>query len=119
MVDYKEFTDENGRCVLLYSSTKELIIQKSYLSEKNCSSNVSNSTLELIKILIESKEAKHYSRHIDLIADIFVRNLHIGIYSSSIVISNKFESKGNLIPSSLCRTKAIFDNFLHDLNNEK
>lgn len=113
MGNYKKFTDEKGRGVVLDSSTRELVLKTLYLMDKNCSSDVFDSTLELIKILIESKIARHYSRDQYQIVDIFVGILHVIISSSTIVVNN-FMHKGYLIPSSLEKTRAKFDNFLHE-----
>ena len=49
----------------------------------------------------------------DQISDVLVGNLHIIISSSTIVVNN-FMHKGYLIPSSLEKTRAKFDNFLHE-----
>ena len=113
MCNYKKFTDEKGRGVVIDSSTKELVLKTFYLLDKNCSSDFFDSTLELIKILIESKRARHYSRDQYQIVDIFVGILHVIISSSTIVVNN-FMHKGYLIPSSLEKTRAKFDNFLHE-----
>lgn len=113
MGNYKKFTDEKGRGVVLDSSTRELVLKTLYLMDKNCSYDVFDSTLELIKTLIESERAKHYSRYQDQIVDIFVGNLHVIISSFTIVVNN-FIHKGYFIPSSLENTRAKFDNFLHE-----
>ena len=113
MDNYKKFTDENGRGVVLDSSTRELVLKTLYLLDKNCSSEVFDSTLELIKILIESKRARHYSRYLYQISDVLVGNLHI-IISSSTVIINNYMHKVYFIPSSLEKTRAMFNNFLHE-----
>ena len=81
--------------------------------DKNCSSDAFDSTLELIKTLIESGRARHYSRDQYQIVDIFVGNLHVIISSSTIVVNN-FMHKGYVIPSTLEKTRAKFDNFLHE-----
>ena len=113
MGNYKKFTDDKGRGVVLDSSTRELVLKISYLSEENCSSKDFDSALGLIKILIESKRARHYSRDQYQIVVIFVGILHVIISSSTIVVNN-FMHKGYLIPSSLEKTRAKFDNFLHE-----
>lgn len=113
MGNYKKFTDEKCRGVVLDSSTRELVLKTLYLMDKNCSSDVFDSTIELIKILIESKRARHYSRDQYQIVDIFVGILHVIISSSTIVVNN-FMHKDNLISSSLEKTRDKFDNFLHE-----
>lgn len=118
MSSYKKFTDEKGRGVVLDSSTRELVLKTFYLLDKNCSSDVFDYTLELMKILIESKGARHYSRDQYQIVDIFVGNLHVIISSSTIVVNN-FMHKGYVVPSTLDKTRTLFDNFLNDFNNEK
>ena len=107
MGNYKKFTDDN---VVLDSSTRELVLKISYLSEENCSYEDLDSALGLIKILIESKGARHYSRYLDQISDVLVGNLHIIISSSTVVINNKVY----FIPSSLEKTRSMFNNFLHE-----
>ena len=111
--NYKKFTDEKGRGVVLDSSTRELVLKTFYLLDKNCSSDVFDSTLELIKILIESKRARHYSKDQYQIVDVFVGILHVIISSSTIVVNN-FMHKGYVVPSTLGKTRAKFDNFLHE-----
>jgi hypothetical protein len=113
MGNYKKFTDEKCRGVVLDSSTRELVLKTLYLMDKNCSSDVFDSTLELIKILIESKRARHYSRYMDQISDVLVGNLHIIISSSTVVINN-YIHKVYFIPSSLEKTRSMFNNFLHE-----
>lgn len=113
MGNYKKFTEDKGRGVVLDSSTRELVLKISYISEENCSSKDFDSALRLIKILIESKRSRHYSRYMDQISDVLVGNLHIIISSSTIVVNN-FMHKGYLIPSSLEKTRSKFDNFLHE-----
>lgn len=113
MGNYKKFTDDKGRGVVLDSSTRELVLKISYLSEENCSSKDFDSTLELIKILIESKRERHYSIDQYQIVDIFVGNLHVIISSSTIVVNN-FMHKGYVVPSTLEKTRTKFDNFLHE-----
>lgn len=118
MDNYKEFADEKGRGVVLNFSSRELVIRRGFFSPNNCSSEDINSTLELIKILIESKEARHYSRYINQLADVIVGNLHI-IVSSTTVVVNNYRSTGYMIASYLDKTRTLFDNFLNDFNNEK
>lgn len=113
MDNYKKFTDERGRSVVLDPSTRELVLKISYLSDENCSCEDLDSALGLIKILIESKGARHYSRYLDQISDVLVGNLHI-IISSSTVIINNYMHKVYFIPSSLEKTRAMFNNFLHE-----
>ena len=118
MDNYKEFADEKGRGVVLNFSSRELVIRRGFFSPNNCSSEDINSTLELIKILIESKEARHYSMYIDQIAEVIVGNLHIVLSSTTIVVTN-FRTTGYKIASYLDRTGAMFDKFLQDFNYEK
>ena len=109
MGNYKKFTDDN---VVLDLSTRELVLKISYLSEENCYNDF-DSALRLIKILIESKRARHYSRYMDQISDVLVGNLHIIISSSTVVINN-YIHKVYFIPSSLEKTRSMFNNFLHE-----
>lgn len=113
MGNYKKFTDERGRSVVLDPSTRELVLKISYLSDENCSYEDLDSALGLIKILIESKGARHYSRYLDQISDVLVGNLHIIISSSTIVVNN-YMHKVYFIPSSLEKTRSMFNNFLHE-----
>lgn len=118
MDNYKEFADEKGRGVVLNISSKELVLRRIYRPLDNCSSEDLNSTLELIEILIESKEARHYSMYIDQIAEVIVGNLHIVLSSTTIVVTN-FRTTGYKIASYLDKTRAMFDKFLQDFNYEK
>lgn len=118
MDNYKEFADEKGRGVVLNFSSRELVIRRSYRPLDNCSSKNIYSTLELLKILIESKEARHYTTYLDQIAEVIVGNLHIVLSSTTIVVNN-FRTTGYLVASYLDRTRAMFDNFLQDFNYEK
>lgn len=119
MDNYKEFADEKVRGVVLNLYSRELVIRRGFFSPNNCSSSEDiNSTLELIKILIESKEARHYSRYINQLADVIIGNLHI-IVSSTTVVVNNYRSTGYMIASCLDKTRTLFDNFLNDFNNEK
>ena len=113
MNNYKKFTDERGRSVVLDPSTRELVLKISYRSDKNWSYEYLDSAWGLIKILIESKGARHYSRYLDQISDVLVGNLHI-IISSSTVIINNYMHKVYFIPSSLEKTRSMFNNFLHE-----
>lgn len=111
------FTDDKGRSLIIYSSIKEILLKKTSETNTNFSSEELNSIVESIKPLIESKEAIHfyYSDNYNEESHIILGNLQICIDNYTLSFSNLLYTK-HLVPSSLERTKNMFDNFLEYYN---
>lgn len=118
MVKPNCYTYENRRCIIIYPSIEEIILRnttKTY--SDNLPSEELDSILELIHILLYSKEANHYFyEDDDKEVHVILGNLQICIDPYTINISNKTSTR-YLVRSSLEKTINIFETFLKEYNN--
>ena len=110
--------DDRSRCLMLCPHSKEIIIQKlSYKVYANTSSEEIDIIVDLVKNIIESNSAKHYSPKNDSeSAFVILGNLRVYVNTWSLSIDNERYTK-NLKLSSLGITNIIFDKFLNNFND--
>lgn len=118
-MDFKTFTDGNGRAVLVDPSSKDITLKKiGFNTYTTFSSEDLDFIIVSIESIIKSSEAKHYfySDGEDYeSAEVILGSLRISIDSKSIYIYETTHVEGTT-RSSLAGTLIIFDKFLINFN---